>query len=351
MIARPVSLPPAWTIRRAECPPSSPSASSPSGSVSKRTPRLISCSTAAGASRVSDLDRARAAEAAPGGERVGRVALGRVVGGERRGEPALRPEARALGERLARDQRRAGARRGRLERDVEPGGAAADHHDLASRWPLRGLRSRAGYRTRHRWRSTSPIPPRTATTRAAIPRTPARLAAIEAALEHGGLARARASRGAGGDPRAAAARAHDAAHVDAIEEFCAAGGGMIDIDTVASAGSFEAALHAAGGAADAAERLLAGEPEPPSAACARRATTPSATGRWASACSTTPPSPPRTRSMPAAPSGCWCSTGTSTTATAPRRSSPARPTCSTRASTSGRSIRAPAPPSTTARGG
>ena len=32
---------------------------------------------------------------------------------------------------------------------------------------------------------------------------------------------------------------------------------MIDLDTVASAGSFEAALHSAGGAVHAAERLLA----------------------------------------------------------------------------------------------
>jgi acetoin utilization deacetylase AcuC-like enzyme len=47
--------------------------------------------------------------------------------------------------------------------------------------------------------------------------------------------------------------------VDAIESFCAAGGGMIDLDTAASADSFEAALHAAGGAVAAVERLFAGE--------------------------------------------------------------------------------------------
>jgi acetoin utilization deacetylase AcuC-like enzyme len=51
-------------------------------------------------------------------------------------------------------------------------------------------------------------------------------------------------------------RVHAAAHVDAIEAFSAKGGGMIDIDTVASEGSWEAALHAAGGAVYAAERLL-----------------------------------------------------------------------------------------------
>jgi acetoin utilization deacetylase AcuC-like enzyme len=51
-------------------------------------------------------------------------------------------------------------------------------------------------------------------------------------------------------------RIHDAAHVDMIEGLSAKGGGMIDLDTVASAGSWEAALHSAGGAVHAAERLL-----------------------------------------------------------------------------------------------
>ena len=51
-------------------------------------------------------------------------------------------------------------------------------------------------------------------------------------------------------------RVHDPAHVDAIESFSERGGGMIDLDTVASAGSWEAALHAAGGAAWAAKRLI-----------------------------------------------------------------------------------------------
>jgi acetoin utilization deacetylase AcuC-like enzyme len=52
-------------------------------------------------------------------------------------------------------------------------------------------------------------------------------------------------------------RVHGAAHIDAIEAFSASGGGMIDVDTVASEGSWEAALHAAGGAVHATERLLA----------------------------------------------------------------------------------------------
>ncbi len=53
-------------------------------------------------------------------------------------------------------------------------------------------------------------------------------------------------------------RVHTAAHVDTIEAYSAKGGGMIDLDTVVSEGSWEAALHAAGGAIYATERLLAG---------------------------------------------------------------------------------------------
>jgi acetoin utilization deacetylase AcuC-like enzyme len=51
-------------------------------------------------------------------------------------------------------------------------------------------------------------------------------------------------------------RVHTAAHVDSIEELSERGGGPIDLDTVASAGSWQAALHAAGGAVHAVERLL-----------------------------------------------------------------------------------------------
>jgi acetoin utilization deacetylase AcuC-like enzyme len=54
-------------------------------------------------------------------------------------------------------------------------------------------------------------------------------------------------------------RVHSAEHLRAIEDLVAGGGGMVDADTVASPGSWEAALHAAGGAAWAAEALLAGE--------------------------------------------------------------------------------------------
>ncbi len=49
---------------------------------------------------------------------------------------------------------------------------------------------------------------------------------------------------------------HTADHVDRIEALCGRGGGMIDMDTLASAGSWEAALHAAGGAVALVDALL-----------------------------------------------------------------------------------------------
>jgi acetoin utilization deacetylase AcuC-like enzyme len=47
--------------------------------------------------------------------------------------------------------------------------------------------------------------------------------------------------------------------VEAIERFSAEGGGMLDLDTVASRGSCEAALHAAGGAVRAVDAVLRGD--------------------------------------------------------------------------------------------
>ena len=47
--------------------------------------------------------------------------------------------------------------------------------------------------------------------------------------------------------RESIAAVHPSAHVERIEALCRRGGGMIDMDTIVSPGSFEAALHAAGG--------------------------------------------------------------------------------------------------------
>ncbi len=90
------------------------------------------------------------------------------------------------------------------------------------------------------------------------PENAGRLVAIEAALERAGwpgLER----REAPAATREQILRVHDEAHLDAIERFCAEGGGMVDMDTIASPGSFEAGMDAAGGAAAAAESLLGGD--------------------------------------------------------------------------------------------
>ena len=54
-------------------------------------------------------------------------------------------------------------------------------------------------------------------------------------------------------------RVHPPSHIEAIEAISARGGGMIDLDTVAGARSYEAALRAAGAAAAAAAELVAGD--------------------------------------------------------------------------------------------
>jgi acetoin utilization deacetylase AcuC-like enzyme len=91
----------------------------------------------------------------------------------------------------------------------------------------------------------------------AHPENAGRLRAIDSALEARnwlGLKRIEAPAA----NREQLERVHTPAHVDSIEELSARGGAPIDLDTIASAGSWDAALHAAGGAAAAAERLLAG---------------------------------------------------------------------------------------------
>ena len=149
------------------------------------------------------------------------------------------------------------------------------------------------------------------------PENAGRLVAIEGALERAGwpgLER----REAPAATREQILRVHDEAHVDAIEALLRRGrrhgrhGHGREPGLVRGRACTRPAAPQ-----PRSSRCSAATPGPRSAACARRATTPSATGRWASACSTTPPSPPPTRSPPAAPSGCWCSTGTSITATAP----------------------------------
>jgi len=62
---------------------------------------------------------------------------------------------------------------------------------------------------------------------------------------------------------------HPASHVDRIEALAARGGGMIDMDTTVSAGSFQAALHAAGGAVAMVQALLGAKGAPVAASLHR----------------------------------------------------------------------------------
>jgi acetoin utilization deacetylase AcuC-like enzyme len=92
----------------------------------------------------------------------------------------------------------------------------------------------------------------------AHPENASRLRAIEAELEANawlGLDR----REAPAATREQLLRVHSLDHLRAVEGLCVKGGGMLDADTVVSQWSWEAALHAAGGAAWAAEALLGGE--------------------------------------------------------------------------------------------
>jgi acetoin utilization deacetylase AcuC-like enzyme len=63
-------------------------------------------------------------------------------------------------------------------------------------------------------------------------------------------------------------RVHPAEHIDRIERLCRRGGGMIDFDTLVSPGSFEAALHAAGGAVAVVDALFAAGGEDEGVRCA-----------------------------------------------------------------------------------
>ena len=104
----------------------------------------------------------------PAFERVGQVAVGRVVRGDRGGDAALCPVARRLRQRRARHEHDARALARGRERGVEAGGAGADHGDVGSD----GLAARL----RHQGRITvsGSVRRSTSTTRARSSTTPAR---------------------------------------------------------------------------------------------------------------------------------------------------------------------------------
>jgi acetoin utilization deacetylase AcuC-like enzyme len=90
------------------------------------------------------------------------------------------------------------------------------------------------------------------------PETAARITAIELALgARDWLGFERVTSSPAAEERIVAV--HDPQLVDEIRAASAAGGGHIDADTVVSARSFDAALHAAGGACELVDRLLSGD--------------------------------------------------------------------------------------------
>ena len=100
------------------------------------------------------------------------------------------------------------------------------------------------------------------------PERPARLRAVLAGVEQAGVAEAVVTVAPRAATRAELERVHPGALLDALEGFCAAGGGAIDPDTTVGPESWKAAVLAAGSGLDAVERLDRGEAD--AAFCAVR---------------------------------------------------------------------------------
>ncbi|MBK9179934.1 MAG: histone deacetylase [Acidimicrobiales bacterium] len=91
------------------------------------------------------------------------------------------------------------------------------------------------------------------------PERPARLEAVLAGARFAGVEEALVPVAPRAATRLELERVHPPAFVDAIERFCAAGGGHLDADTHAGPASWQAALLAAGAGLEAVERLDRGE--------------------------------------------------------------------------------------------
>jgi acetoin utilization deacetylase AcuC-like enzyme len=92
----------------------------------------------------------------------------------------------------------------------------------------------------------------------AHPERPARLEAVRRGLADSGLGDKLVLLPAEPVARGALTAVHSPAYVDEVERLCAAGGGALDADTVASEASFEAALRAAGAVTEAAVGVTSG---------------------------------------------------------------------------------------------
>ncbi len=90
------------------------------------------------------------------------------------------------------------------------------------------------------------------------PENAGRIRAIEAVLDEAGWPSLERAEPPPAEP-AWLTRVHGAGLVDSVEQLCASGGGAIDHDTIVVEASWEAALRAAGAAAEGGRLLLAGE--------------------------------------------------------------------------------------------
>jgi len=91
------------------------------------------------------------------------------------------------------------------------------------------------------------------------PERPARLAAVLRGIQASGAGEALVAVAPRPATREELERVHRPAYLDAIQAFCAAGGGAVDADTLVSSHSWDAAVLAAGAGVDAVERLDRGE--------------------------------------------------------------------------------------------
>ena len=310
VMRRPVAAPPAWTIRRARVAALQPEREVAAAiGVEGHAQRLELAHARRATPRRARARRSHGPRPRPGRERVVRVQVRRVALGERGGDPALGPEAGGLGQRRAAHERHA---RGQLrghERGEQAGGAGADDGDVGAQERFgRGLHG-AAVRYRRACRSSSPTPPRSSTTPASgIPS--GRI----------GSARSRPSSASATGSAASAARrraaeleqllaVHPREHVEAVRELSARGGAF-DLDTPTSARA-PGRRRSTPPAARARwwRRCWAAASGSASRRCGRPATTASASGRWASACSRTSPWPRATRSTRWAWSGCCARLG------------------------------------------
>ena len=100
------------------------------------------------------------------------------------------------------------------------------------------------------------------------PERPARLEAVLAGAGAAGIGEALVPVAPRAATRDELARVHSLAHIDAVAQLSARGGGRIDADTAAGSASYEAAVLAAGAGLEAIERLDRGEAD--AAFCAVR---------------------------------------------------------------------------------